>query len=326
MEKLAVLFLNFGGPKNLKEVRPFLFRLFTKKEILFGIPLPLRIFLAAIISLFKGHKSKKNYAKIGGYSPQLKYTIAQAEKTVKILEKNLGYEVRAFIGMRSSKPSFKEALKEIKKFNPKELVILPLFPQNSLTTSIAYLQEMQRLLRKEKLNYKTWEIRGWHNHPTYIKLQKKLIDEKLSSISKKELSKTHILFSAHSLPLKVVKKGDVYPKEIEETVYLIAKNLNVSYSLAYQSRTGGIPWLKPYTDEEILRLAKEGIRNLLVVPISFVSDHIETLYELDIEYYNLAQKAGIKNYLRLPTFNDSEDFAQFLAKLIEEKITHDRGN
>ncbi|MCS6984378.1 MAG: ferrochelatase [Leptospiraceae bacterium] len=320
MQKIAILFLNFGGPQNLKEVTPFLFRLFRQREILYGIPLPMRIFLAALIALLKSKNSRQNYAKIGGGSPQLAYTWTQAEKSTGFLKEMLQVEVRAFVGMRSSKPSFQDAILEIKKFQPQKLVVLPLFPQNSLTTTKPYLEDIRKLLQRYKLLYEIYEISGWHDHPTYIKLKRCLLQEKLALLKEEEYSYSHVLFTAHSLPYHLIKKGDSYQKETEKTVSLIAESLPLSYSLAYQSRLKGQRWLSPYTDAEIMRLAREGIKNLIVMPVSFVSDHIETLYELDHQYRQLAHSYGIEKYLRCRTFNDDENFALFLAQLIQEKL------
>lgn len=318
--KTAVFVLNFGGPGSLKEVRPFLFHLFNEPEILIGVPAPIRFYLAAIISLIKGRSSKKAYAKIGGGSPQLYYTKKQSEQLEMLLQKKYGDKIKIFVAMRAWRPFIADVAREVKLWNPDKIILLPLFPQNSITTTVSCLREAKKHLNDYLQRGQLFEINGWHDNKEYIRLLQHSIQEQIITLSPEEKEKSHVLFSAHSLPLKTVRRGDVYPEETKRTVELVAANLSLPWSLSFQSRNGPLPWLEPYTDREIIRLAKLGIKNLIVVPVSFVSDHIETLYELDIEFAHLAKRNGIEKYLRARVFNEDLRFTELLANLVQKKL------
>ena len=311
--KTGILLLNFGGPWTLSDVRPFLYKLFANPNVLVGIPAPLRQLLAFTIAQVKGPSSIKSYRSIGGGSPQLHWTAIQADGLCTLL----GHDsVRVEIGMRSADPSIATALRRLQFWNPEELVLLPLFPQFSTTTTGTCFDEVRRVL--DELNWKPRlrEIRSWHNHPVYIQLLRQTVDEAIAEAEARCANDpVHVLFSAHSLPLKIVKRGDPYPNEVERTVQAVTRGLKQPWSLAYQSRNGRLPWLQPYLEDELKRLGDEGVSNVVVVPISFVSDHIETLFELDQLYGKVAHEHGITNYHRARCFNGDPLFSQLLYSL-----------
>jgi protoporphyrin/coproporphyrin ferrochelatase len=314
--KIGILMLNFGGPWTLADVRPFLYRLFVNPRVLVGIPTPLRQLLAFTIAQVKGPSSKKCYRAIGGGSPQLKWTAIQAEGLREQLESDC---VRVEIGMRSADPSIATALRNLKFWNATDLVLLPLFPQFSTTTTGTCFDEVQRVLAELDWQPRVREIKSWPNHPAYIRLLRQTVDEAVAEAEARRTSDgdpVHVLFSAHSLPLKIVKLGDPYQQEVERTVTAVTNGLAQPWSLAYQSRNGRLPWLQPYLEDELKRLGQEGVSNVVVVPISFVSDHIETLFELDQLYGKLATEHGITNYQRARCFNDDPVFSQLLSTLL----------
>lgn len=285
----AILLLNFGGPETNDDVKPFLLRLFSDPDVLKGVPRWLAWFLARLIVFLKAKESKKAYALIGGGSPQRFWT----EKQAALLQTHLqerGATERVWIGMNYAAPFIADTLKEMTTHNYERLVVLALFPQFSTTTTGSCLNNLKSALKKLNWNPELVVVEKWHDHASYVDLVRDQIAKTCEGLP---LEETHVLFSAHSLPMKIINDGDPYPKHIDETVAQTASELTHNWSLAFQSRNGPLPWLGPHIDDEIKRLAQEGIKNLVVVPVSFVSDHIETLYELDILYAELSQQVGI---------------------------------
>lgn len=316
MVKRGILLLNFGGPWTLSDVRPFLYRLFVNPFVLVGVPTPLRQLLAFTISQVKGPSSIRSYRSIGGGSPQLKWTTTQAEGLRNLLDRN---SVRVEIGMRSAAPSIATALRRLECWGADEILLLPLFPQFSTTTTGTCFDEVESSLEDLQWSPKLHKINNWPDHSLYIQLLRQTTNEAVAeaeSSSDGDGQPVHILFSAHSLPLKIVNLGDPYPEHVQRTVQAVTRGIGHSWSLAYQSRNGRLPWLQPYLEDELKRLGREGLRNVVVVPISFVSDHIETLFELDQLYADLAQRHGITNYRRARCFNSDPMFAQVLYSLV----------
>ena len=310
--------LNFGGPWTLSDVRPFLYRLFANPRVLVGIPSPLRQLLAFTIAQVKGPSSIKSYRSIGGGSPQLKWTTTQAANLHRLLNQR---SIRVEIGMRSAEPSIATALQRLKFWGATDLILLPLFPQFSTTTTGTCFDEVDAVLKELNWKPQVREIRSWAEHPTYIRLLRHTVDEAVSAaeaLRTSDRDPVHVIFSAHSLPLKIVKLGDRYPVEIEQTVASVTRTLKQPWSLAFQSRNGRLPWLQPYLEDELKRLGNAGVSNIVVVPISFVSDHIETLFELDQLYAHVAKEHGITNYQRARCFNDDPLFAELLYSLLAE--------
>ena len=315
--KVGIVLLNFGGPWKLNDVKPFLYKLFVNPSVLVGVPSPLRQLLAFTIAQVKGPSSIRSYKSIGGGSPQLKWTRVQAEGLQNLLDDS----VRIEVGMRSASPSIEHALRQLKRWGADELILLPLFPHFSTTTSGTCFEEARAALRRLDWYPRVREITNWPDHEPYTRLLRQTVDEVVAEAEAERGFSTdpiHILFSAHSLPLKIVKLGDPYPSDIERTIKSVTQGLNHPWSLCFQSRNGKLPWLEPYLEDEIKRLANEGVRRLVVVPVSFVSDHIETLFELDQLYADLAKAHGVTHYHRARTFNDDPEFPRVLRSILRE--------
>ncbi|MGB3694173.1 MAG: ferrochelatase [Spirulinaceae cyanobacterium] len=322
MSRLGVLLLNLGGPDELNDVRPFLYNLFSDPEII-RIPFPwLQKPLAWFISTRRTPTSEENYKQIGGGSPLRRITEEQAEALEERLQ-NQGHNATVFIGMRYWHPFTEEAIARIKKERIQKLVILPLYPQFSISTSGSSFRLLEQMWENDhelrKMEYTV--IPSWYQHPDYLRAMADLITQELDKVSNP--AQGHIFFSAHGVPVSYVEEaGDPYQKEIEDCTRLIMKTLDRpnDHTLAYQSRVGPVEWLQPYTEEALKELGAKGIKNLLVVPISFVSEHIETLQEIDIEYREIAQEAGVENFYRVPALDTHPVFIESLAALVEDAV------
>lgn len=322
MGRVGVLLLNLGGPDQLDDVRPFLFNLFSDPEI---IRLPfswLQKPLAWLISTTRARKSQENYKTIGGGSPLRRITEEQAQALREALQQR-GQDAQVYIGMRYWHPFTEEAIARIKRDGIDRLVILPLYPQFSISTSGSSFRLLERLWQEDQalqqIDYTV--VPSWYKRPGYLQAMAQLIAQELDQLPNPD--QVHIFFSAHGVPLSYVEEaGDPYQQEIEECTRLIMQTLNRPnpHTLAYQSRVGPVEWLKPYTEEAIPELAEQGVNDLLVVPISFVSEHIETLQEIDIEYRELAEEAGIHNFHRVPALNTHPVFINDLADLVISAI------
>lgn len=322
MGRVGVLLLNLGGPDELEDVRPFLYNLFSDPEII-RLPVPwLQKPLAWFISTARSRKSQENYKEIGGGSPLRRITEEQAQ-ALKAQLQTEGKDAQVYIGMRYWHPFTEEAVVRIKRDQLEKLVILPLYPQFSISTSGSSFRVLERIWQEDpalqKLPYTV--IPSWYDEPAYLQAMANLIAQELDKFSNPD--QVHIFFSAHGVPLSYVEEaGDPYQSEIEECTRLIIKTLNRpnDYTLAYQSRVGPVEWLKPYTEEAIVELGEKGVKDLLVVPISFVSEHIETLQEIDIEYRELAEESGIENFQRVPALNTDQTFIQALTNCVENAL------
>ena len=322
--KTGIALLNFGGPWTLREVKPFLYRLFANPSVLVGVPAPIRQLIAFAIAQVKGPSSIESYRLIGGGSPQLAWTEEQAGGLRRLFGDGNGGapdEVRVEVGMRSAEPSIESALSRLKEWGAGRLVVLPLFPQFSTTTTGTCLEEVRDALRRLRWTPLTHEIKNWPDHPDYARLLRRTVDEALAEAERERGGSgdvIHVLFSAHSLPLKIVERGDTYPQDVRRTVGAVAEGLGHPWSLCFQSRNGRLPWLQPYTEDELTRLGRAGVRRVVVVPVSFVSDHIETLYELDMLYREHALRAGVTHYYRARAFNGDPEFPRVLRSILRE--------
>ena len=322
MGRVGVLLLNLGGPDEIEDVRPFLFNLFSDPEII-RLPFPwMQKPLAWMISTLRAKKSQENYLQIGGGSPLRKITEAQGQALEEKLS-SLGQDVKVYIGMRYWNPFTEEAIAHIKNDFINQVVILPLYPQFSISTSGSSFRVLEEMWKSDpKLKQVQYTlIPSWYDHPGYLKAMAHLIAQELDKLPNPE--QAHIFFSAHGVPQSYVEEaGDPYQREIEECTRLIMKTLNRSnqHTLAYQSRVGPVEWLQPYTEDALQELGTQGIKDLLVVPISFVSEHIETLQEIDIEYREIAQEAGIENFYRVPALNTNPIFIESLSNLVTESL------
>jgi ferrochelatase len=314
--KRAVILFNLGGPDSLKAVRPFLFNLFYDPYIL-SVPRPLRYLLARLISWRRAPVAQEIYKKMGGESPILKQTKEQAFA----LEKVLGGDTRVFTVMRYWHPRAEDVYQEVLEYAPDEVVLLPLYPQYSTTTSLSSLKEWSRIQNWEKAPWQTRVIRSYPTLSGVVDYYAREISFVLSKIPASE--KVRILFSAHGLPEKVIAAGDPYQKHILETAFAIEKRLptRIEARVTYQSRVGPLKWLDPYTDREIEQAGHDQC-HLILVPLAFVSEHSETLVELDIEYKELANNAGVLSYHRIRTPEIDCGFIESLANLVRETIDH----
>ena len=322
MGRTGVLLLNLGGPEKLEDVRPFLYNLFSDPEII-RLPSPLlQKPLAWLISTLRSKKSEANYKEIGGGSPLLQITEAQAEAMQEKL-KQQGIDIKVYVGMRYWHPFTEEAIAKIKADKVQRLVILPLYPHFSISTSGSSFRILEEMWLKDpelqKIEYTL--VPSWYDHANYLASMTDLIKQELEQFEQPE--NVHIFFSAHGVPKSyVTEAGDPYQAEIEKCTQLIMKSLNTSnpHTLAYQSKVGPVEWLKPYTEDALVELGEKEIKDLLVVPISFVSEHIETLQEIDLEYREIAQEAGITNFKRVPAPNTHAEFINALCNLTTEAL------
>jgi ferrochelatase len=322
MNSIGVLLLNLGGPEKIQDVRPFLYNLFSDPEII-RLPFPiLQKPLAWLIATLRSKKSEANYLLIGGGSPLRKITEEQGHSLQKSLESN-GKPAKVYVGMRYWHPFTEEAIAQIKADQIEQLVILPLYPQYSISTSGSSFRVLEELWKKDpKLGQiKYTLIPSWYDNPGYLEAMSQLIKRELNSFEKPD--QVHIFFSAHGVPQSYVEEaGDPYQQEIENCTKLIMQCLALpnQHSLAYQSKVGPVEWLQPYTEDALKELGEKGIKDILVIPISFVSEHIETLEEIDIEYREIAHEAGISNFRRVPALNCDDRFIAALADLVTESL------
>ncbi|XP_042509883.1 ferrochelatase-2, chloroplastic [Macadamia integrifolia] len=326
-EKLGVLLLNLGGPETLHDVQPFLFNLFADPDI---IRLPRLFFflqrpLAQLISVLRAPKSKEGYAAIGGGSPLRRITDEQAHALKMALEEK-EMPANVYVAMRYWYPSTEEAVLQIKKDRITRLVVLPLYPQYSISTSGSSIRLLRSIFREDPYlsRLPVSIIKSWYQREGYIKSMATLIEKELQKFSNPE--EVMIFFSAHGVPVSYVKdSGDPYKDQMEECIFLImqelkARGINNEHTLAYQSRVGPVQWLKPYTDEVLVELGQKGVKSLLAVPPSFVSEHIETLEEIDMEYRELALESGIENWGRVPALGCTSSFISDLADAVLEAL------
>jgi ferrochelatase len=349
-DSVGVLLLNLGGPDSLHAVRPFLYNLFSDRDIIRLGPSFLQKPLAWFISTIHSKKSEKMYSLIGGKSPILDITQAQASALEKALNSEVmkirSYEDKKFssshpptnflsssykvyVGMRYWRPFIKDTVLEVIDSGIVHLVVLSLFPHYSRATTGSAIAECKRVvepLTTHSSRFMVSYIEQWYDFPQYIDSLAELVNEGLTDFDNNDIN---ILFSAHSLPESFIRDGDPYVDHTRRTIQGVLQRLSKSpyninslrWHLAFQSRSGPVKWLQPATDETIIELVKSGVKNLLVVPISFVSDHIETLYEIDILYRELARKHGM-NLKRCRSLNTSETFINALKELVLKQLAN----
>lgn len=315
--------LNMGGPATQDKVEPFLQNLFQDGEI---IPLgPFQERLGAMIASRRSGKIRDQYAQIGGGSPIAHWTAVQGAGMVERLDK-LSPETaphKVYTAFRYADPDTEDALTRMKNDGVHRAVAFSQFPQFSCTTTGSSLNHLWRELRRLDLGEQfQWSVLDrWPEHPGFVQAVAENVQSGLEQFPPDVRDQVCILFSAHSLPMKVVARGDQYAWEVASTVRAVMKRLNFSnpYSLAWQSKVGFLPWLSPSTSHALQGYGKQGHRYVMAVPIAFTSDHIETLYEIDIEYAEEATEAGIELFRRAPSLNASETFQDALADLV---LTH----
>ncbi len=316
INKSAVVLFNLGGPDSLEAVQPFLENLFNDPDI---FKLPFQKTLARFVSKKRSPKIQEEYKLIGGKSPLSMWT----ERQRKLLQNKLllrGYKADVFVAMRYWKPLTEETVHQIGKNDYEKIILLPLYPHYSISTTGSSFNEWKRFYKSDasKLIY----IENYFNHPIYIQALNERIDQALQKFPENIRKEVQLVFSAHGTPVSYLKKGDPYSGQIKSTIEAVMelRNNDREYHLCFQSKVGPAKWLEPATDKMIEELASKGKKYLLIIPISFVSDHIETLYELDIEYRHTAEKAGIENYIVMEGLNDSQLFVDALYELASERM------
>ncbi|KAI9090986.1 hypothetical protein DFS34DRAFT_643774 [Phlyctochytrium arcticum] len=323
----AVVLMNLGGPKTLDDVQPFLKNLFSDGDL---IPIPFQQYSAKWIARRRTPSIQEQYAQIGGGSPINMWT----EKQGKLLEKKLD-EIssetaphKSYIAFRYTSPLTNETLSEMQKDNVERAVAFSLYPQYSCSTTGSSLNELWKQLQvQDQQNKIRWSVVDrWPTHAGLIEAFAQRIEKGLLEYPENERKDVVLLFSAHSLPMSVVNRGDPYPQEVAATVQRVMERLKFSnpYRLIWQSQVGPRPWLGPKTDQVLEGYARLGKRNLLVVPIAFVSDHVETLFEIDVEYGHLAKEKGITGFKRVESLNDDPLFINAMADLLKAHLSADK--
>ncbi len=322
--RTGVLLLNLGGPDSLEAVEPFLVNLFSDRDI---IQLPLGALVqplfARVIAKVRGPSVRANYARIGGRSPQLPLTLDQARALEARLSRD-GTRVPVRVGMRYWTPTIDEALDGFLAEGIERVVTLPLYPQYSMATTGSSYRALDRALaaspRRRALTIE--RLQSYPEDVRYLDAVADRVREALLTFPAERRDGVTILFSAHGLPESIVQRGDPYVRETQATVDGILARLAVPnpHTLAYQSRTGPVKWIGPGTEEVIQELARDGVKDLLMVAVSFVSDHIETLYELDLLFAEEARAAGITTVRRSAMLNAHPSFIEALAGLVEPHL------
>ena len=319
MRKAVILF-NLGGPDKLENVEPFLFNLFNDPAIL-NLPSFFRYPLAKLIANRRAPIAKKIYSELGGSSPILELTEKQAlALELKLNNDDNLSDYTRFIVMRCWHPRAENVVKKVINYNPDEIILMPLYPQFSAATSGSSIKEWQDICVKNSYKVKTSTICCYPTDENFIKAHSNEILKKIEGLKNFKL-----IFSAHGLPEKNIKKGDPYQWQVEQSVDKIVKSLNIkdlNWILSYQSRVGPLKWIGPSTEDIIVENSKLG-KHIILVPIAFVSEHSETLVELDIEYKELAVKNGCKNYSRVPALGTNEYYIKAMSNLIINKQDYD---
>ena len=314
--KKAIILFNLGGPDKLENVEPFLFNLFNDPAIL-NLPTILRYPLAKLISNRRAPTAKKIYQELGGSSPILKLTEGQSkalELKLNIDDENSEY--KCFVVMRCWSPRASEVIKKVQIYKPDEIVLMPLYPQYSAATTGSSIKEWHDICKKNDYKIKTSTICCYPTDKNFINAHTNEILKKI-----KDIKNFKLIFSAHGLPEKNIKNGDPYQWQVDQSVSKIVENLNLKnldWILSYQSRVGPLKWIGPSTDDVIIENSKIG-KHIVLVPIAFVSEHSETLVELDIEYKKLATDNGCNQYTRVPALGINNEFITAMSELIFKK-------
>ena len=354
---VGIILLNLGGPDSLRAIKPFLYNLFSDRNIIRLGPSFLQKPIAWFISNIRSKKTEKMYSLIGGKSPILDITFAQARALENALNLPMqpdnspssplekggkgGFErgeygeilFKVYVGMRYWYPYIEEVIPKIYNDGIRRLIAISMYPHYSHATAGSSLARLEEVLSEYPIE--VFYITSWFNHPLYVEALIDVIKKGLDSFNlptppfNSPLSKgghrgvktsnsepcVHVLFSAHNLPEALIKEGDPYVEQIQGTIGEIVKKLNIEWDLSFQSKSGPVKWLKPTTEETIERFFDLGFKNILLVPISFVSDHIETLYEIDILYKNIAKRLGIE-LKRVDSLNTHPLFIEALKDMV----------
>jgi protoporphyrin/coproporphyrin ferrochelatase len=331
MKKIGVILHNLGGPTSLDAIRPFLTNLFLDPEIikiplpgLLGRLFPRRLF-AEFVARRRTPKVRPNYEAIGGRSPIVERSQEQADALESELNRRFAGEAEFHVklGMRYWHPFTTEAVDDLIALGVEDIFLLPLYPQYSRTTTGSSFKEWRDLHRRSYgRRFRVKAARDYYIHPRYIEAINDRIDATIAErFSEEERNDLHFLFSAHGTPVSEVEAGDPYAAQIEATIKAVmaARGNDHPAHTSFQSRVGPVRWLEPYTQDKLAELGGKGVKNLLVIPVAFVTDHIETLHELDIELREVAEHAGIERYEVMYALNATPRFIAALADVVEER-------
>jgi len=316
-QKTAVVLMNLGGPDKPESIRPFLFNFFMDKNII-GVPKPVRYLIARWISWSRGRGAAKTaYDALGGKSPLLENTQAQADALQRVLDA-AGLQAKVFVTMRYWHPMSAAVTRAVQAYAPDKIILLPLYPQFSTTTSFSSIQDWQRSADAIGMTIPTEKICCYPFAEGFIKASADLVRAALE----KAPAKTRVLFSAHGLPEKVIQGGDPYQYQCEESAAKIAAAVgmeNLDWQVCYQSRVGPMKWIGPSTEEALDKAAADGV-GVVIYPHAFVNEHVETLVEIEEEYRAYAKEKGIPYFGRVPTVAIHPVFIDALAKLVTERL------
>jgi ferrochelatase len=318
LSRSAVLFLQLGGPETLDDVPAFLYRLFSDPDVIRVRPALLRKAIAASIAVGRRKASRALYASIGGGSPIRRLTEEQAAGTESLLRAE-GRDVIVRAAMTCSAPLVEDVVRDLAGAGVRRFLALPLYPQYSLTTTKGALERSRSAVARFAPGARLAEVGSWPTHPLFVEAHAESIREQLAKFRDPRPEAVHLLFSAHSIPRKLVtREGDPYPKEVEAGIRAIRDRLGWSgpTTLAYQSKLGPVEWLGPPTIDVIRDLGRAGTAQVLAVPIAFVTDHVETLQEIDQLFAAEARRAGIRDFRRTPGLNSRPTFLRALADLV----------
>ena len=319
-EKIGVVLLNLGGPDSLEAVEPFLYNLFVDPDIInFPGSFLVRKWLAKLISSKRYPKIQEQYKQIGGKSPLKDFTLGQAA----LLEAKLNekFPAKVYAAMRYWHPFTEEVLDELDKEGIKKVILLPLYPQYSMATTESSVKEWKKHLKLRDSKIEWTLVEHYYDFPPYVDACVERINQGLERFPEGKRGEVDILFSAHGTPMKLVKQGDPYSGHICETVTAVMNRGGWTnpHHLCFQSKVGPQKWLTPSTPTTIEELAKKGTKLMLAVPITFASDHLETLFEVGIEFAHLAKEAGVEQFEVTEGLNYSEKFIDALARLALNK-------
>ncbi|CRL07413.1 CLUMA_CG020386, isoform A [Clunio marinus] len=326
--KTAILMLNMGGPQKLDQVHDYLFNIMTDRDM---IQLPVQSKLGPWIAKRRTPEVQKKYKEIGGGSPILKWTNIQGDLLCKQLDQVSPETAphKSYVGFRYVNPFTEDTIRQIEKENPERVVIFSQYPQYSCATSGSSFNSIYTHFAGKKPNndIKWSMIDRWPTHPLLIKTFAERIKDELKEFPQEKRKDVILLFSAHSLPLKAVSRGDAYPSEVGASVNAVMHELDYCnpYSLVWQSKVGPLPWLEPFTDDAIKAYVKKGKKNFILIPIAFVNEHIETLHELDIEYcQELAEEVKAEKIRRAKAPNDHPLFIDALTDIVKNHLKSNR--
>jgi ferrochelatase len=318
-ERIGVVLFQLGGPDSLDAVEPFLRNLFSDPDI-FDLPLAriVRPIFARTIAKLRAQKVRRNYLEIGDKSPIGEHTERQARALEQKLRESI--DAHVFVAMRYWKPFSADAIERLREVNCSRLILLPLFPQYSVATTGSSMSEWRRCVARVGFGLPTALVESYFDTPLYIDAVVDRIRQALVLFP--DRARPHLVFSAHGLPLKLIDAGDPYQRQIEQTVRLVVERgaFDLRHTLCYQSKVGPGRWLQPGLLPTLEKLGRDGEQAVLVIPIAFVSDHIETLSEIDIEARRDAARWGIRHFETMTGLNDSDLFISALAELVLEAV------